>query len=463
VYTLLIARGSEGAPIKGWLEELDHFGPVVEVDLDHIAAMFVRGSDPPVLIVRIGAAGLGESALLGVPIEAGIELPPTIVLSDGEGARAVRELNEPSLHPLDIGIDEAGFLRFLDRLFAADDSSIGLRIDAHAAPPTLHLDHHIGDSPAMMRVYSMLRTAGPKRAPVLITGESGTGKELVARALHDLSKRRGPLEAVNCGAIPDNLIEAYLFGYQRGAFTGAVKDTKGVFETSHTGTIFLDEIGEMPMNLQVRLLRVLELGVIRRIGDTRDRQIDVRVLAATHVDLEVARAEKRFREDLYHRLAVLKVALPPLRERGEDLAQLILHLGRIIIDQQETRPVSLSKGALRAMERYHWPGNVRELNNVLTQLMVFAESELIRVEDLPPEIRGLADPHDSDALVASDVFVLPEEGIDLEALLRRLQKSLIEQARDRAGGNKARAAALLQLNRTTLIDRIRRLGVDWPK
>jgi DNA-binding NtrC family response regulator len=204
--------------------------------------------------------------------------------------------------------------------------------------------------------------------------------------------------------------------------------------------------------------------VVRRIGGTQDRSIDVRVLAATHVDLEAALAEKRFRDDLFYRLAVLKVSLPPLRERGEDLGQLIVHLGRIIIDQQETGPVSLTKGALRAMERYHWPGNVRELNNVLTHLMVFAESEIVRVEDLPTTIRGLGEEDGLGSPTGADgLILLPEEGIDIDAFLGRVQKSLIEQARDRTGGRKARAAELLKLKRPTLIDRIRRLGVNWDK
>ena len=216
------------------------------------------------------------------------------------------------------------------------------------------------------------------------------------------------------------------------------------------------------MGLQVRLLRVLQERVVRRVGESKDRPIDVRVVAATHVDLKNAVAEKRFREDLYFRLAVMTVHLPALRERGEDLEQLIRHLGAEVIKREETGRVSITRGALRAMERYSWPGNVREVTNLLTQLLVLAESDVIGVEDLPPDLRGLADGELASAVLAADGNVLlPEEGIDLDAYLSRIQRSLVEQARDRTGGKKARAAALLGLNRTTLIDRIKKLGVDW--
>ena len=183
MYTLLITSSSSGAHVKSWLEErVERSGPVVEAGRDHLAAMFVRGSDPPSLIVRIGVDGLEESALLGVPIEAGIDLPPTIVLTDGDGTKRVKDLREPSLHPLAAEVDESTFHAFVDQLTAGDESEIGVRIGQHGRGPELHLGHCVGDSPGMERVYGMLRKAGPRKAPVLITGESGTGKELAARA-----------------------------------------------------------------------------------------------------------------------------------------------------------------------------------------------------------------------------------------------------------------------------------------
>ena len=201
---------------------------------------------------------------------------------------------------------------------------------------------------------------------------------------------------------------------------------------------------------------------MRRIGETRDRTVDVRVLAATHRDLQLAINESRFRQDLFYRLAVLTVHLPPLRERGEDLHLLLVYLGRAVIKEQGAGPVSMTQAALRAMERYDWPGNVREVRNVLTQMMVFSEGEVLTADDLPPFIRGLEDENESDAVFGIDGLpLLPDEGIELDAYLANVQKSLIEQARDRTNGNKAAAAKLLGLKRPTLIDRKNRLDIDW--
>jgi len=462
LYTLLIAQGPDGARVKSWLtERSERGGDVVPVERDHIAAVFVRGSDPPVLIVRVGTSGLEESALLSVPIEAGIDLPPTVVLCDTMGAQSVKELQEPSLHPVDERVDKTSFLAYLDRLFAADDSGIGLQISGSSPGPEAHLGRFVGESPTMQRVYESLRRAAPYPKPALITGESGTGKELAAQAIHELSGRTGAFHAVNCGAIPESLIEAYLFGYKKGAFTGAAADKKGLFESANGGTVFLDEIGEMPLDLQVRLLRVLQEGQIQRVGESDHRSVDVRIVAATHRDLQVDIAEKRFRQDLYFRLAVLPIHLPPLRERGEDLSKLIEHVGRAALEVQGSGSISFTRGALRAMERHLWPGNIRELQNVLTQLIVFAESEAITVEDLPPNIRLLADDDDLDGgtVGIDSIPVLPEEGMDLRAYLDRIQRSLLEQALERTGGNKARSAGLLGLARPTLIDRIKRFGL----
>jgi len=363
---------------------------------------------------------------------------------------------------VDEDVDKKSLLAFLDRLLAADDSGVALQISIGGKGPELHLGRFVGESPTMQRVYESLRRAGPHPKPVLVTGESGTGKELAAQAIHELSKRKGPFRAVNCGAIPDTLIEAFLFGYCKGAFTGATSDKKGLFEDTDGGTVFLDEIGEMPLELQVRLLRVLQEGEIQRIGETAHRKVDIRIVAATHRDLQVDIADKRFRQDLYFRLAVLPIRLPPLRERGEDVRKLISHVGRFALKVQGSGTFAFTRGAVRAMEQYDWPGNIRELENVLTQLLVFAESAVITVEDLPTPIRMLAGELDSlDAGIFSidSTPELPEEGMDLRAYLDRIQRTLIEQALERTGGNRARAAGLLGLARPTLIDRIKRFGI----
>ncbi len=245
----------------------------------------------------------------------------------------------------------------------------------------------VGTSPAMLALRARCEKFGPAESPVLLTGESGTGKERVAHALHALSRRRGgPFIAENCAAIPDSLLESVLFGHKRGAFTGAIKDHPGHFVAAHGGTLFLDEIGEMKPALQAKLLRVLQEGEVRAVGDSRTRRVDVRVLAATNQDLEAAVREHRFREDLYFRLNVLRLELPPLRERGDDIV-LLARCFLAAATATTGRPLTLAEDAVAALRAARWPGNVRQLQNEMQRLAALCDGPWVTAADLSADVR----------------------------------------------------------------------------
>ncbi len=310
----------------------------------------------------------------------------------------------------------------------------------------------IGSSPAMNLVFERMSRIVKSDSSVLITGESGTGKELVARALHYNGTRRDrPFIAVNCSAIPEALLESELFGHVRGAFTGAIKDKPGKFEAANHGTIFLDEIGTLPFHLQVKLLRVLQEHEVERVGSNKTVKLHVRVISATNSDLEDMVKRGEFREDLYYRLNVIPLHLPPLRERQQD----IIYLTAFFLEKQcrlmGRATCSISKQALEALEQYSWPGNVRELENLIERMIVLTDASIITLEDVPAKIvdeRG--------ALEALTV-TMPSQGVDLVATVSRIEQSLIIQALESAGGVKAKAAELLGINRTTLVEKIKRL------
>ncbi len=312
----------------------------------------------------------------------------------------------------------------------------------------------IGVSPAMQRVFERMQRIIKTDSTVLILGESGTGKELVAKAIHYNGSRKGhAFVAVNCGAIPEALLESELFGHTRGAFTGAVRDKIGKFEAANHGTIFLDEIGTMPMHLQSKLLRVLQEQEVERVGSTRPVKLNVRVISATNTDLEEEVRKGCFREDLYYRLNVIPLQLPPMRERKEDL----LPLSSYFLDKfchLMGRPLmTLSKPALDALERYRWPGNVRELENVVERLVALTEQDHILPDDLPVEITEI------ECSSKGLCLDLSPDGIDLPAAIEEIERKLIIKALENCGGVKARAAKMLGLNRTTLVEKMKRLSV----
>ena len=317
-------------------------------------------------------------------------------------------------------------------------------------------DNIIGKSSALMLTLSTVEKVADTESTVLITGESGTGKELLARALHYNSRRAGgALITVNCGAIPEELLESELFGHVKGAFTGATHERKGRFAAAAGGTIFLDEIGDMSLNLQVKLLRVLQERTFEPVGSSKTLQVDVRVIAATHQDLPQLIEEKKFREDLYYRLNVLPIEAPPLRERKEDIPLLVHHFLDISCQERGGRSDSISDEAMENLGAYSWPGNVRELENVVERLAILSEGPEIVLEDLPSSLRSAQTPQ-------SVVPKLPTQGLSLSEVVADLERDLIAQALERTHWNKNQAAQLLDMNRTTLLEKIKKRGLTPP-
>ena len=310
----------------------------------------------------------------------------------------------------------------------------------------------------MQRVFGIIEKVARTDATVLILGETGTGKELVARAVHKLSGRRGPLVPVNCGAIPEDILESELFGHERGAFTGAVNSRVGRFQMADGGTIFLDEIGEMSPKLQVKLLRVLQEMKVEPVGSTKSIDVNVRVIAATNKDLREEVKAGRFREDLFYRLQVIPIKLPPLRERGEDVRILSEHFLARTCEQLGCGLKRISPAALKQLVQYDWPGNVRELENLMERLVILAEDETVETTDFPTHVLQGA-PAETTIEIIED---LPADGVDFNALINEYENRLITMALSKTGGNKKAAAKLLRLNRTTLVEKIKKKGLDEP-
>ncbi|MCB1801007.1 MAG: sigma-54-dependent Fis family transcriptional regulator [Gammaproteobacteria bacterium] len=333
-----------------------------------------------------------------------------------------------------------------------------------------------GNSRATRGINKMIEQVADSEATVLILGESGTGKEVVARKLHYHSKRRGrPFVPVNCGAIPGDLLESELFGHEKGAFTGAITARQGRFELAEGGTLFLDEIGDMSMHMQVKLLRVLQERTFERVGSNRTIHCNVRIIAATHRNLEQSIKDDTFREDLYYRLNVFPIDVPPLRERVEDIPVLVNDLIQRI-EHEKRGSVRLTPAAVTALTHYRWPGNVRELANLIERLAILFPYGVVDVPDLPEKFRAgipvvVSESSDEDALpvvsthgdqpnTVSSMPRLPAEGLDLKAHLANMEQSLIRQALEEANGVVAHAAKKLKMRRTTLVEKLRKYGLQ---
>jgi DNA-binding NtrC family response regulator len=313
----------------------------------------------------------------------------------------------------------------------------------------------IGNSQAMQKVFSRMRKIIKTDSTVLILGESGTGKEIIAKAIHTNGTRRDkPFIAVHCGAIPENLLESELFGHTKGSFTGAIRDKVGKFEAANNGTIFLDEIGTLPMHLQIKLLRVLQEQEVERIGSNKPIKLNVRVISATNVKLEEEVKGGNFREDLYYRLNVIPLVLPPLRERIEDIIPLARHFLAKYCKEMDRELMTFTREAFEAMEVYAWPGNVRELENVVERTVALTETDQIAISDLPSALgKAYSEQEEFSLRVTS-------RGLNMVNTINELERKMISDALHLCDGVKARAAALLNLNRTTLVEKMRRLGME---
>ena len=303
------------------------------------------------------------------------------------------------------------------------------------------LDNIIGQSPKMRAIFDLIQTVAPQTSRVLITGESGTGKELVARAIHENSLRaQAPFITINCGAFPETLLESELFGYMKGSFTGANENRQGLFQAAHGGTLFMDEIGNMSLTMQVKLYRVLQEGKVRPIGSTEESDVDVRIIAATNKDFEKEIAEGRFREDLYYRLSVIPIQLPALRERREDIPLLARHFLERFRKIMEKPIEGISPEAMGKLEAYEWPGNVRELENTMERAVALETGKGISVRVLPERILGYGG-----AAPAAQGIEIPEEGVDFEKVVASTERLYLQAALEKAGGVRTRASEFLKI------------------
>jgi two-component system, NtrC family, response regulator PilR len=308
------------------------------------------------------------------------------------------------------------------------------------------LDHIIGTGPKMKAIFELIENVAPQTSRVLITGESGTGKELVARAIHEHSARcKNPFITINCGAFPETLLESELFGYMKGAFTGANENRRGLFQAAHGGTLFMDEIGNMSVTMQVKLYRVLQEGKVRPIGSTEESDVDVRVIAATNKNLEEEIAEGRFREDLFYRLSVIPIHVPPLRERREDIPLLAREFLERFSKSMSKKVDGIEPEAMRRLEVYDWPGNVRELENTIERAVALESCQRISVESVPDRIRNYYQGSVPQAAHNGNGIVLPDGGLNLEDHISKIERSYLLAALERSGGVRTRAADLLKM------------------
>jgi two-component system, NtrC family, response regulator PilR len=329
----------------------------------------------------------------------------------------------------------------------------------------------IGDSHQMQKVYEMIEKIADTDSTVMITGESGTGKELVAKTIHfNSSRAQGPFVPLNCAAIPKDLLESELFGHEKGAFTGALSTRIGRFELAHNGTLFLDEIGELDPSLQVKLLRVLQEREFERVGGVKTIKVDVRILAATNKDLEKATKEGKFREDLFYRLNVIPLQLPPMRKRTEDIPLLMEHFVHEFSKKRKREPLKFPQEVMDCLMKYKWPGNVRELENLIERLTILSSGNVVVVSDLPEKILQFTTPEIEDSVHSPEVSehregytALPAYGLDLNMHINNIEKNLILKALEKTGGVRSKAAGLLGLNRTTLIEKMKKMGIEMQR
>jgi transcriptional regulator with PAS, ATPase and Fis domain len=373
--------------------------------------------------------------------------------SDGYEAFDAEPSEEDSLVQATSLLEE---LQAASELFAANDEFVARNPTLPPVVKPRSMVSVIGESRELLEVYEVVDRVADTTCTVLITGESGTGKELVARAVHQTSDRaNGPFVAINCGAIPEALLESELFGHARGAFTGAHASKTGRLGLADKGTLFLDEVGELPLSLQVKLLRVLQAHEYSPVGDTRTLRADVRIVAATNIDLEKAVQAGTFRQDLYYRLNVIHLQVPPLRRRTSDIPLLVEYFMKQAVEKTGRKAKPLSPAASQILATYEWPGNVRELENTIERAMLLCTSDRIEPRDLPVRIRGLGGEQSE-----STAHTLPDAGVDLRAAVETFENELIRQALDRTGWNKNRAALLLRINRTTLVEMLKRKRIQ---
>lgn len=411
----------------------------------------LQDEEPPLVItdLRMPTTGL---ELLSRITEKGLQTTVIVVTAFGTIETAVEAMKLGAYDYVTKPLDFEALVLVVHRAMERQKLLEEVRTLRSALDQRYGFEGIVGHSKGLLHVLNQAARVSQRDATILIQGETGTGKELVARAIHHNSRRGNrPFVAINCGAIPRDLVESELFGYVRGAFTGAIGNKSGRIESADGGTLFLDEVGELPLDAQVKLLRVLQEGELTKLGATSTTKVDIRVIAATHRTLSAMVEDGMFREDLYYRLAVVPLSVPPLRERKEDIPELIEKLFQRAKERHGMRDVRLSPAVHQRLISYRWPGNVRQLENVLERLLVLSSSDLIPVEDLPEELS--VSPGSAAMLWPEH---LPEEGISLEAI----ERDLISRALEKFSGNQTQAARYLDISRRTLIYRMEKHGLS---
>ena len=434
--------------IEFWLKEEGY--SVATASDGNAGLQAFEDKSPALVVADIRMPGLSGLDLLGRIKAVSSDAPVILITAFGTVSDAVGAMKlgaaDYVLKPLNSDELKLSVRRALEHQQLLDENRY-LRDFADAA---FRFENIVGASKKMRNVFDIALQVAGRDSTVLLTGESGTGKELLAKAIHQNSSRTSkPFITVNCGAIPENLIESELFGYRKGAFTGALADRIGKFEAANEGTVFLDEIGELPPLLQVRLLRVIQEREIDKLGQPHPIKINVRIIAATNRKLQNLIEDGQFREDLFYRLSVVTIELPPLRERREDVPLLIQHFLKKHCDRYQMPVSSLSDEAVDLLAQYNWPGNVRELENVIENVIVLSRSNQIGAEDLPPQVRQTR------SRVSSISLKVPDEGIDLE----QVEKEILVQALERHHWNQTRAAGFLNISRKTLIYRMEKFSL----
>ncbi len=430
---------------QAWSELIASWGFKVSIAEDGKRALELAESyDPHILLLDLRLPQLNGLEVLSELRRRGAQFPTIMISGEGEIADAVQAIKLGAYDYLRKPVDPPHLKVLLNNLSAhltVSEENQRLRRRLLRAG---ELGRLVGQSAPMRRVMTLIEQVAPSTASVVILGDSGTGKELVARTIHELSPRRGgPYIAINCAALPETLMESELFGHERGAFTGADRRREGCFELANGGTLLLDEIGEMKAELQAKLLRVIEEGKLRRLGGSAEISVDVRVLAATNRNLEAAIRDSRFREDLYYRLNVFAIELPPLSEHSEDIPALVEHFMRELEVPAGKTVSGVDAEALEGLKGFRWPGNVRQLRNVIERALIVTKGPLIGAADLPPDLKR--------AGTGSDVLE-----IKLGASLDEVERNLIKRTVEFAGGNKSRAAEILGVSLKTLYNRLER-------
>ncbi len=424
------------------------------------ALSVVAGQPVDLVIADIRMPGINGLELVRQIQDAAPDLPCIVVTGYGSAEHSVEALRAGAFWYLEKPFDQAHLdviRRLVEQAIEHGRLKAENRILQSQLRSRYRFESIVGASPALRAVLDTVAKVADTDSTVLVTGESGTGKELIARALHYNSSRADRMfVTVNCGAIPEELLESELFGHVRGAFTNAIQHREGRFAVAHGGTIFLDEIGDMSPNLQVKLLRVLQDRTFEPVGSSKSQTVDVRVIAATNQDLEDAIRERRFREDLYYRLNVIPIHVPPLRERRDDVELLAQHFLDATSQDKGKRVDGITREALDLLCAYEWPGNVRELENLIERLVILSGEGEIDVPDLPPKLRE-AEPT---PLATPQV---PAMGLVFRDVVDRFESDLILQALERTHWNKNRAARLLGLNRTTLLEKMKKKGLEQPR